>query len=68
MKWINLLLDVLDDVERVYGKQYAYEFLVSVLEFMDTKRLVTTGDTKLDLLVNMTGLYLLDEKILEGES
>lgn len=68
MKWINLLLDVLDDVERVYGKQYAYEFLVSVLEFMDTKILVTTGDTKLDLLVNMTGLYLLDEKILEGEN
>ena len=68
MKWIDSLLDVLDDVERVYGKQYAYEFLVSVLEFMDTKRLVTTGDIKLDLLVNMTGLYLLDEKILEGES
>lgn len=60
MEWIKFLLDV----EKVYGKSLAYEF---VLDFIDTKVLVTTGDAKLDLLANVTGLYLLDEKVLEGE-
>lgn len=46
MKWIKFLLDV----EKVYGKSLAYEFVVSVLDFIDT-----TGDA------NVTGLYLLDE-------
>jgi hypothetical protein len=67
MEWIKFLLDVADDVEKVYGKSLAYEFVVSVLDFIDTKVLVTTGDAKLDLLANVTGLYLLDEKVLEGE-
>lgn len=58
MEWIKFLLDV----EKVYGKSLAYEFVVSVLDFIDT-----TGDAKLDLLANVTGLYLLDEKVLEGE-
>lgn len=40
------------DVEKVYGKSLAYE----LLDFIDT-----TGDA------NVTGLYLLDEKVLEGE-
>lgn len=57
MEWIKFLLDV----EKVYGKSLAYEFVVSVLDFIDTKVLVTTGDA------NVTGLYLLDEKVLEGE-
>lgn len=67
MKWVNSLLDIVDDVKDVYGKEYGYEFLVSVLEFVSTDTLITTGDTKLDLLVNITGLYLFDEKVLEGE-
>ena len=35
MEWIKFLLDV----EKVYGKSLAYEFVVSVLDFIDT-----TGD------------------------
>lgn len=50
MEWIKFLLDV----EKVYGKSLAYEFVVSVLDFIDTKVLVTTGDAKLDLLANVT--------------